>query len=80
MCVAIIERDAPEPMYRQLADLLRVQIETGQLPPRTRIPSLSALASEYDLSVTSVQKALKVLRDDGLIIGVPGKGVFVAEK
>jgi DNA-binding GntR family transcriptional regulator len=40
----------------------------------------SALASEYDLSVTSVQKALKVLRDDGLIIGVPGKGVFVAEK
>jgi DNA-binding GntR family transcriptional regulator len=76
----VIERDAPEPVYRQLADVLRTQIETGQLPPRTRVPSLGALAAEYGIAVTTVQQAVKLLKSEGLIIGVPGKGTFVAER
>ena len=78
--VVRIDKTAPEPLYRQLADLLRGQIERGQLPQRTAVPSLVKLAADYDVSVITVRKAIQVLKDEGLIITVSGRGTFVAER
>jgi len=74
-----IDHGAPEPLYQQLADLLRGQIERGELPPRTAIPSLVKLAADYEVSVITVRKAFQVLKDERLIITVSGRGTFVAE-
>ena len=46
---------------------------------RTAIPSITTLASDYGVAVITVQKAIAILKDEGLLFGVPGKGTFVTE-
>jgi GntR family transcriptional regulator len=73
----VIDRGAPEVPWRQLAALLRSQIESGELAPGARVPSTNTLAQEYELSTSTVRKALRALKDDGLIIATPGYATFV---
>ena len=75
-----LDRSAPEPLYQQLAALIRAQIESGEFRPRTAIPSITSLAAEHDVSVVTVQQAIDVLKREGLVRGVPGKGVYVSER
>jgi DNA-binding GntR family transcriptional regulator len=75
-----VDPDAPEPPYRQLAGLLRTEIESGQRPPRSRLPSINQLASDHNIATATVVKALRVLKDEGLIVGATGHGTFVAER
>ena len=59
----------------QLAGILRQQIKAGKLGPR--VPSIMELAAESELSAATVKRALRLLRDEGLIYTVPGRGTFV---
>lgn len=72
-----IDRGAPEALYEQLAGILREQIRTGQLPVRTRIPSIDDLAAEHDLAPVTVRHALDLLKGEGLIQSRSGRGTFV---
>jgi GntR family transcriptional regulator len=74
----MIEREGPVAPWRQLAALLRGRIESGELAPGARLPSITSLAQEYDLAVTTVQKAVGALKDEGLIVTSP-MGTFVAK-
>jgi GntR family transcriptional regulator len=67
------------PVYVQLADLLRRQIATGELQPRRPIPSIRHLQQTYGVSDGTVKKAVQVLRDEGLVRTVPGRGVYVID-
>jgi GntR family transcriptional regulator len=73
----VVERGTPVPPSRQLADILREQINSGALAPRTALPSILTLANEHHISTSTVQKALKILKGEGLIVSVPGYGTFV---
>lgn len=53
--------------YRALADLLRAQIQSGELMAGQRLPSEPALAQTYGLNLLTVRRALAVLRNEGLI-------------
>jgi GntR family transcriptional regulator len=75
--IVTLDRTAPEPLRDQLADLIRAKIASGEWPSRTAIPSITTLASTYEVSVVTVQKALGLLKDEGLVFGVSGKGTFV---
>lgn len=75
--MAGIDHDSDVPVYRQLADLLRAQIERGELAPRRPIPSKRTLTQQYAVAGGTVDKAMGLLRSDGLIKTVPGKGLFV---
>ena len=75
-CVTI-DHAAPEPVYLQLAALLREQIRSGELASRSKLPSLSDLSGKHGLAVTTVQKALAVLKDEGLTVSYPGRGTYV---
>jgi GntR family transcriptional regulator len=66
-----------EPAYRQVANDLRRQIEQGSLPVDSPLPSYAQLAATFDVSSTVIKAAINELRADGLVIGQPGKGVFV---
>ena len=68
----MISRDRPVPPYLQLA-------ATGDLAPGARLPSILAMAGEYEVSVPTVRKALAVLKAEGAVVGVGGYGTFVAE-
>ncbi len=70
-----IDNDSPEHPYVQLAGILRQQIKAGKLGPR--VPSITELAGESELSAATVKRALRLLRDEGLIYTVPGRGTFV---
>lgn len=64
-------------MFRQLADLLRDRITSGDLAPGASLPSELRLAQEYGLSRTSVRQAISLLRSEGLVIVQPPRGTFV---
>jgi DNA-binding GntR family transcriptional regulator len=76
----MVTRGTPQPPSRQLAALLRAKIESGELAPGTALPSIVALATEHQVATNTVQKALRILKDEGLIVSVPGYGTFVGEK
>jgi DNA-binding GntR family transcriptional regulator len=76
----VITRGTPVPPYRQLAAILRAQIESGELAPGQQLPSVVALAGTYEIAVPTVRKAISLLKTEGLVTGVAGYGTFVAEK
>jgi GntR family transcriptional regulator len=78
LCSVSIDHGAPEPLYQQLAALLRAQIASGELPPRTMVPSITTLAADHNLSAVTVRKAIQLLKDEGRLMTVPGRGTFVA--
>ena len=72
-----IDEDGPVPPYRQVAAILREQIERGELPPGRRLPSIAGLVQEYGIARTTAGKALRLLVDEGLAEVSPGMGTYV---
>ncbi|MFJ9517485.1 GntR family transcriptional regulator [Kitasatospora sp. NPDC101801] len=69
--------DDERPKYVQVADTLRVEIETRALQPGQKLPSLRELAERFGIAEMTVQSALRVLREEGVIISTAGRGSFV---
>ena len=67
-------------LYRQLADILRRDIENGTHKPGTMLPSMDDLASQFHLNKATVRQAIAELTAAGLVYSVPAKGTFVAEE
>jgi DNA-binding GntR family transcriptional regulator len=65
--------------YQQLAAIIRGKVESGELPCGSRLPSITALAQEYGVAQITVQKALAVLKEEGLVTGIQGYGTFISE-
>lgn len=61
----------------QVAAYLRDQIQRGRIAGK--LPSLTDLMEETGLSLNTVQRAVRVLRDEGLVYSVPGRGTFVSK-
>jgi GntR family transcriptional regulator len=71
---------AGRPVYQQLADLLRGQITSGEIPPRTPLPSAKTLSQQHGIAVGTVMRAFDVLRAEGLVRTVAGRGVWVVDQ
>lgn len=65
--------------YRQMAADLAERIRRGEYPPGCQLPSYAELSKLYSISVTTVQKGIRILEFQGLVVGVPGRGVYVRE-
>ncbi|MFJ8701620.1 GntR family transcriptional regulator [Streptomyces ardesiacus] len=63
--------------YEVIADDLRRSIRAGERGPGERLPSEADLAHHYRRSVPTVQNALRLLSDEGLIDRRHGLGTFV---
>ncbi|MEU5944571.1 winged helix-turn-helix domain-containing protein [Micromonospora sp. NPDC047465] len=68
-----------KPKWAQLADHIRQQIASGELVPGDKLPSTAQLCQEHRVSTIVVRQAIFALRTEGLVEGVQGVGVFVAE-
>jgi GntR family transcriptional regulator len=66
-----------DPLYVQLAEILRARIRSGELPPRRALPSKKTLTQEYGISGRTVDSAMDILRTEHLIETRPGKGLYV---
>ena len=69
----------PEPIYRQIADDLRRQIETGELRPGEQLRTEIELRDLYSASRNTIRDAIKLLITRGLVETRPGQGTFVVE-
>lgn len=65
------------PAYQQVADGIRDRITSGKWPVGELIPSTRLLQQEFTVSETVVRRAVRELQDGGVLIGHPGKGVYV---
>lgn len=73
-----IDRESMVPPYRQIADALRHRIASAEIPVGRRIPSVVELEQETGGAArNTIQKAVQVLRDEGLVQSVRGMGVYV---
>ena len=70
-----VDHEAPTPLYIQVADVLRDQISKGTLTGR--VPSAATIAQQYEVAKGTAERALAILRDEGLIRSVMGRGHFV---
>ncbi|WP_327582455.1 GntR family transcriptional regulator [Nonomuraea sp. NBC_00507] len=62
------------------SNTLRQRIETGKIPPGRRIPSLVELEEELGVARDTLRKAVKVLKEEGLVETVVGMGVYVVQR
>jgi DNA-binding transcriptional MocR family regulator len=63
-----IDPSADRAVYKQLADLIRAQIESGEFAPGQRLPAQKDYMQEHGISRVSVDRAMGVLRGEGLIV------------
>jgi len=75
-----VDHDAAEPPWRQLAAILRGQIQSGKLAPGDRLPSILTLSQEYEIAPVTVRKALNALKAEGLLAAESGWGTFVTRE
>ena len=75
-----IDHDGDVPVYIQLADILRARIASGELAPRRPVPSKRSLQQEYGVAGGTIDKAMAILRDEGLIRTVIGRGIYVTAR
>lgn len=55
------------PLYRQLADILREPIASGEFPVGGELPKEASIAERFGVSLITVRQALRDLEADGLI-------------
>ena len=67
------------PMYRQIAEHLREQIESGELAPGKQLPTELDLRDRHNASRNTVRDAIKWLTSLGLVETRPGQGTFVVD-
>ncbi|MER7080864.1 histidine utilization repressor [Saccharopolyspora kobensis] len=68
------------PAYRRLKDVLIEQIGTGRWAEGELLPSESQLVSALGLSRMTINRALRELSAEGLVVRLAGVGTFVAER
>jgi GntR family transcriptional regulator len=69
-----------DPMYRQIAEDLRAQIESGKLRPGQQLETELELRERYNASRNTVRDAIKWLMNLDLVETRPGQGTYVVEK
>jgi GntR family transcriptional regulator len=71
--------DAGEPgyLYMAVADHITARITAGELASGSRLPAERDLAADYGVSLATGRRAVKLLRERGLVMTLPVKGTFV---
>lgn len=67
----------PELVYVLIADDVARQIAAGILVPGGRLPAEAEMAAEYGVARMTVRRAVRELRERGLVHTVTGKGTYV---
>jgi GntR family transcriptional regulator len=72
-----VDRLSDRPVYKQVADALRVAIRRGELTDGAPLGSETELMQRYGVSRNSVRNAVALLRVEGLVVTEHGRGTFV---
>jgi GntR family transcriptional regulator len=73
-----VDRTEPVLLYDQVAAEIRRAIANGEAKPGERLPPARDLATVLDVNPNTVLRALRILRDEGLLEFRRGRGVTIA--
>ena len=76
----VTDPHSKEPSYQQVARQIREAIAAGEYGPRDAIPSLKQLQGETGFAMGTIQRAIQLLEDEGLVYTVTGRGTFVSPR
>ena len=72
-----VDRNAPLDLHEQVAAEIRRAISDGEAKPGERLPPAKDLAAVLDVNTNTVLRALRQLRDEGLLEFRRGRGITV---
>jgi GntR family transcriptional regulator len=72
-----IDRDDPAHLHEQVAAEIRRSIAEGDAKPGDRLPPARHLAAVMEVNTNTVLRALRILRDEGLLEMRPRRGIRV---
>ena len=78
LVLAGVDRSDPMPLHDQVAAEVRRAIADGEAGPGERIPQAKYLAAVLGVNTNTVLRALRVLRDEGLLELGRGRAIVVA--
>lgn len=73
-----VKFDSGVPIFLQLAEIIKGDIVSGRLRAGERLPSVREFALIFSVNPNTVQKALLILEDEGLIITDRTNGKFAS--
>ncbi len=68
------------PVYIQLYDNFIRMVSVGAIKPHEKLPPVRTLAANLGINPSTVQKAYKMLEEEGYIYSTVGSGSFVSDK
>ncbi|WP_282203955.1 GntR family transcriptional regulator [Kitasatospora fiedleri] len=75
-----VDPDRPVYVYVQVADDLAAQIAAGRLAAGSMLPSERDLAALYGVAYLTIRRAIRELRERGLVTTLPAKGTYVTSQ
>lgn len=75
-----IDTAGPRPIYRQIADRIRLAAARGDLEPGDSLPAVRELARRLVVNPNTVFKAYRELREEGIVETRHGSGTYVASR
>jgi GntR family transcriptional regulator len=72
-----VDRDSPLDLHEQVAADIRRAISDGEAMPGERLPPAKDLAAVLGVNTNTVLRALRQLRDEGLLEFARGRGITV---
>src|SRR5215210_2862392 len=73
-----VDRGDPTDLFEQVAGEIRRAIAEGEARPGERLPPARDLAAVLSVNTNTVLRALRLLRDEGLLDFSRGRGITVA--
>jgi GntR family transcriptional regulator len=75
-----IVHEGPEKIYIQIVNYVASHIEDGSWQPGHRLPAERAMADDWGVAYLTIRRAMKELRERGLIVSVQGRGTYVKDR
>ncbi len=75
----LIDQLSQTPIYEQIESQIRQNILSGKLEANYMMPSIRKMAKELGVGIITVKRAYDDMCNEGLLISLQGRGVFVAD-
>ena len=75
-----IDLNPRAPIYLQIASGVRAALVDGRLGPGDRLPAGRELAHALDVNLDTVQRAYRLLADEGLVVARVGRGTRIIDE
>lgn len=74
----MLDTNAQLPLYKQLKEIIKTKINTGEYTENEQIPTEPEIIERYGVSRITVRKAIEELVTEGYLVKKQGKGTFVS--